>query len=209
MMRLRITLLDLVFLAAVTLAALMVAMSPVIVVAAPQAASVPTPKFEVASIKRNVSGGPDRYIRPSGGRLSIANMTLKNLITIAYQIRDFQIYGGPSWMTSESYNIEAKSEGAATPKQMEGPMLQALLEDRFQLRVRHDTEELPIYVLTVPKLNQPLLTLSFSNLLTKLQYKIYLNSPIQMLFQVSSLRYSIECLCQLQVSMPLLPLNLI
>lgn len=158
MMRLRITLLDLVFLAAVTLAALMVAMSPVIVVAAPQAASVPTPKFEVASIKRNVSGGPDRYIRPSGGRLSIANMTLKNLITIAYQIRDFQIYGGPSWMTSESYNIEAKSEGAATPKQMEGPMLQALLEDRFQLRVRHDTEELPIYVLTVRKNGSKLLS---------------------------------------------------
>src|SRR5579862_3040245 len=117
MMRLRVTLLGLVFLPAVIAAALVIAMSPVIVVAAPQAASVPTPKFEVAAIKRNVSGDLGRYIRPSGGRLSIANMTLKNLITTAYQVRDFQIFVGPSWMTSESYNIEAKSDGAATPKE--------------------------------------------------------------------------------------------
>jgi uncharacterized protein (TIGR03435 family) len=157
MMRLRVTLLGLVFLPAVIAAALVIAMSPLIVVAAPQAASVPTPKFEVAAIKRNVSGDLGRYIRPSGGRLSIANMTLKNLITTAYQVRDFQIFGGPSWMISESYNIEAKSDGVATPKEMEGPMLRALLEDRFQLHVRHDTKELPIYVLTVGKNGSKLL----------------------------------------------------
>jgi uncharacterized protein (TIGR03435 family) len=109
------------------------------------------PQFEVASIKRNVSGDPGRYIRPSGGRLSIANMTLKNLIAIAYEVRPFQLSGGPSWTDSESYDIEAKPEGNATPKQMEGPMLQALIEDRFKLQVRHDTKELPIYVLTVAR----------------------------------------------------------
>jgi len=54
-------------------------------------------------------------------------------------------------MDSEHYNIEAKAEGAATPKQMEGPMLQALLKDRFKLQVHHDTKELPIYVLSVGK----------------------------------------------------------
>ncbi len=115
------------------------------------------PKFEVASIKRNVSGEPGRYIRPSGGRLSISNMTLRNLITTAYQVRDFQVSGGPSWISSESYDIEAKSEGAATPKELEGSMLRALLEDRFHLRVRHDTKELPIYLLTVSKNGSKLL----------------------------------------------------
>ena len=143
-------------LAAIGLAALIV---PVFigVLNAQSTTSAATDRFEVASIKRNVSGDPGRYIRPSGGRLSITNMTLKNLIATAYQIRDFQISGGPSWMTSESYNIEAKSEGAATPKQMEGPMLRALLEDRFQLHVRHDTKELPIYVLSVGKNGSKLL----------------------------------------------------
>ena len=116
-----------------------------------------TPKFEVASIKRNVSGDPGRFIRPSGGRLSISNMTLKNLITIAYEVRPFQLSGGPSWTDSESYDIEAKPEGNATPKQMDGPMLQALLEDRFKLQVRHDTKDLPIYVLTVGKSGSKLL----------------------------------------------------
>ncbi|MEO5925918.1 MAG: M56 family metallopeptidase [Bryobacteraceae bacterium] len=106
-------------------------------------------KFEVASIKRNVSGDRGRYIRPSIGHLSIINMPVKNLITYAYQVHDFQISGGPSWLSSEYYNVEAKAESAATPKQMEGVMLRVLLEDRFQLRVRHETKELPIYELRV------------------------------------------------------------
>jgi uncharacterized protein (TIGR03435 family) len=110
-----------------------------------------SPGFEVASIKRNESGGGGRFIKPSGRRLSISNMTLKNLIMIAYQVRDFQISGGPAWIYSENYNIEAASEGDVTPKEMEGPMLRALLEDRFKLQVHRDTKELPIYVLTVGK----------------------------------------------------------
>ncbi len=119
-----------------------------------QSTSTVLDKFEVASIKQNVSGDPGRFIQPSSGKLSITNMSLKTLITFAYQVRDFQISGDPSWLTSERYNIEAKTEGTATPTQMEGPMLRALLEDRFQLRVRHETKELPIFVLTVAK-NEP------------------------------------------------------
>jgi uncharacterized protein (TIGR03435 family) len=114
-------------------------------------AQSPRSEFEVASIKRNTSGDLGRYIRPGAGRLSVSNMTVKDLLTIAYQVRDFQISGGPTWINSEHYDIEAKTDGNAAPKQMAETMLQALLEDRFKLKVHRETKELPIYVLTLAK----------------------------------------------------------
>jgi uncharacterized protein (TIGR03435 family) len=108
-------------------------------------------EFEVASIKRNVSGDLSNRFMPSVGRLSVINMTLKDLLTTAYQVRDFQISGGPGWIDSERYDIEAKADGKTGPKQMAEPMLQALLETRFKLKVHRETKELPIYVLTVAK----------------------------------------------------------
>jgi uncharacterized protein (TIGR03435 family) len=108
------------------------------------------PAFEVASIKPNNSGAGNRNIRPSAGRLSVFNMTLKDLVMFAYQVREFQVSGGPGWITADQYDIEAKAEGNPDQNQMR-LMLQALLQDRFKLAVRHDTKELPIYELTVAK----------------------------------------------------------
>jgi len=108
-------------------------------------------QFEVASIKRNNSGDTERYIRPAPGRLSIRNMTLKNLVTIAYGIREFQLSGGPGWIESEAYDIEATSDARATPPQLTGLMLQSLLKERFNLAVSTVSRELPIYAMTVAK----------------------------------------------------------
>jgi uncharacterized protein (TIGR03435 family) len=108
-------------------------------------------EFEVASIRRNTSGDLGRYIKPAAGRLTVSNMTVKDLMTIAYQVRDFQISGGPGWVNSDRYDIEAKTDGNTAPKQMAEPMLQALLQDRFKLKVHRETKELPVYELTVAK----------------------------------------------------------
>ena len=108
-------------------------------------------EFEVASVKPNNSGGDGRFIRTSPGRLSITNMTLKNLMTSAYHVRDFQILGGPNWIDSDRFDVEGKPPANTLPKEMAGPMLQALLEERFKLQIHRDTRELPIYVLTVGK----------------------------------------------------------
>ncbi len=113
-----------------------------IAAAAPQE----TASFEVASIKPNVSGAGNRTVRPSPGRFSIFNLTLKDLVMFAY----FQVFGGPGWITADQYDIEAKAEGNPDQNQMR-LMLQALLQDRFKLALRHDTKELPIYELTVAK----------------------------------------------------------
>jgi uncharacterized protein (TIGR03435 family) len=106
-------------------------------------------RFEVASIRPNNSTSVERYIRPSTGRLSIRNMTVRNLLKTAYGVLDFQISGGPGWIDSESFDIEATSAGAATPKELAGPMLRMLLEERFKLRAHRVDSKFAVYVLTV------------------------------------------------------------
>jgi uncharacterized protein (TIGR03435 family) len=71
------------------------------------------------------------------------------------------VRGGPSWTHSDFYSIDAEMEdavangpapNASTAKKLiTGPMLRALLEDRFQLKTHRDAEEVPMYALTVAK----------------------------------------------------------
>jgi uncharacterized protein (TIGR03435 family) len=59
--------------------------------------------------------------------------------------------GAPAWIDSERYTIDAKPENPQTVPMMRGPMMQALLEDRFQLKLHRETREVPLYALTVAK----------------------------------------------------------
>ncbi|HTX36916.1 MAG TPA: TIGR03435 family protein, partial [Bryobacteraceae bacterium] len=61
------------------------------------------------------------------------------------------VEGGPGWVGSERYTINAKAEGQPDQATMKGPMLQAVLEDRFQLKIHRETREIPVYRLTVAK----------------------------------------------------------
>jgi len=66
--------------------------------------------------------------------------------------------GGPGWINSAHYDLEAKAEGSPAAAQLR-LMMQTLLEDRFQLKVHRETRELPVYELSVakggPKLTAP------------------------------------------------------
>jgi uncharacterized protein (TIGR03435 family) len=59
------------------------------------------------------------------------------------------IRGGPSWMRSDRFTIEATAPGVDDRMVMMGPMLRALLEGRFKLRTHREIEEAPIYALKV------------------------------------------------------------
>jgi uncharacterized protein (TIGR03435 family) len=61
------------------------------------------------------------------------------------------VSGGPSWTSSDLYQIEAKAEGTPKQEMMRGPMMQALLEERFKLKIRRETRESPAWLLTVAK----------------------------------------------------------
>jgi uncharacterized protein (TIGR03435 family) len=104
------------------------------------------PQFEVASIKPSVSQRI-MNVRPLPGRLT-ADATLQILMQYAYGV--WKIVGGPNWLTSSRYQIDATADAAANRDQM-FLMLQSLLEDRFQLKTHRDTEELPVFALVPDK----------------------------------------------------------
>jgi uncharacterized protein (TIGR03435 family) len=79
------------------------------------------------------------------------NFSLKQLILFAYDVSNNRLSGVQTWMDSIHYDIQATTESSATVKQVEGPMLQALLEDRFHLRVHRQTMERPIFELILDK----------------------------------------------------------
>jgi uncharacterized protein (TIGR03435 family) len=116
------------------------------------AQSTPAPQFEVASIKPN-SGPALGYgqVRDlPGGRLATENTPLRVIIESAYGVRGFQILGGPGWVDSARFDVEAKA-GARADRREVGLMLQSLLEERFKLKVHRESRELPVYALTAAK----------------------------------------------------------
>ncbi len=114
------------------------------------------PRFAVASIKRNPSKVPASMEGPMGagyrpgGRFVAGNAPVAFLIQRAYAVPGFQVVGGPSWVLSDGYDIEAKPEGNTDQKQM-WLMVQTLLADRFKLSMHRETRDLPVYDLVVVK----------------------------------------------------------
>jgi uncharacterized protein (TIGR03435 family) len=111
------------------------------------------PTFDgVASIKPSAAGIKDlSEVRPlPGGRISATKMPVKSLIQVAYRIKPFQITGGPSWLDSAPYDIEAKPDNPANAPPWQ-QMLQALLADRFQLKFHRETKELPVLALVLAR----------------------------------------------------------
>jgi uncharacterized protein (TIGR03435 family) len=112
--------------------------------------------FEVASIRphvQNIAAGRGGVgLRVSGTILTAENNSLSNLITYAFDLKDYQVLGLPSWAESDRYDVSAKAEGdAGLTRELAMPMMQALLADRFQLKVHRETKEMPVYALVVPK----------------------------------------------------------
>jgi uncharacterized protein (TIGR03435 family) len=111
----------------------------------------PRPEFEVASIRPHASADNKAYVQAFQGRLVMQNFSLKQIILLAYEIPRNQVSGVQDWMDSSHFDIQATTASDATVRQMEGPMLRALLEDRFHLQVHRETMERPVIDLTVDK----------------------------------------------------------
>src|SRR5579871_258377 len=122
------------------------------------------PHFDVVSVKTCKPG----VMVPGGsspGRLHIGCGTLADpdhtgLIQLAYnryasgQLTSYAVIpieGGPDWIHSETFEIDAESEGGPSMQMMEGPMMQKILEDRFKLKIHRETRQAPVYELVVGK----------------------------------------------------------
>jgi uncharacterized protein (TIGR03435 family) len=107
--------------------------------------------FDVASVKPSkLVVGRDGTIATDPGRLIARNATLKRLIFEAWQIPWAQIAGGPDWLDSDEFDIDAKAESSASAEQLR-VMLRALLTDRFRMAVRSEMRERRVYALVVGK----------------------------------------------------------
>lgn len=128
----------------------------ILTIAASGIAQSPEPPthFDVVSIKLDAKNDGTFGIRNlPGGRLTCTGVTLKMLIMQAYDVKAFQVSGGPSWLGSALWDLEAKVEGVQgrlTIAQL-NPMIRAILEDRFQLKVHRETKEMPVFALVVAK----------------------------------------------------------
>ncbi|HUB81188.1 MAG TPA: TIGR03435 family protein [Bryobacteraceae bacterium] len=110
----------------------------------------PAARFEVASVKKAESGGPPgdipRNMDPSPGHFAMRNVPMRYMMEWAYNLHDYEL-AGPEWIKSDDhYDIFARAPGPANDDQMR-IMLQALLRERFQMKVHRETRDMPAYLL--------------------------------------------------------------
>jgi uncharacterized protein (TIGR03435 family) len=114
------------------------------------------PKLEVASIKPSLPGGGFIGARVDGDRISLQNYPLRDMVMAAYGVRSSELFGGPSWIGGALYDVVAKADKPADRRAL-WRMMQSLLEDRFRLKLHHESREMPvinIYLANAGKLDR-------------------------------------------------------
>jgi bla regulator protein blaR1 len=129
-------------------------------------AAVPeaTERFEVATIRQNkgpaVSGPVGGGIGFRPGRFSAENITLQQLLTYAYELQAYEIFGGPGWTTSDRFDIAGTMQPPSTGSDPRDEptrasrnrrLLRALLAERFNLVVHEERREMPVYSLVMAR----------------------------------------------------------
>jgi uncharacterized protein (TIGR03435 family) len=111
------------------------------------------PAFEVVSIKPSVgervaraTGAPDRYA---------ADMTLRNLIQMGWELPVFRIAGAPAWAASERFVINAKAPAPLAPGELL-PMVRRMVRERFGLRAHVESREMEVYELVLARADRRL-----------------------------------------------------
>jgi len=119
------------------------------------------PAFEVATVRpiNPSAGGVVGFISQPGGRVHVGFATVKMLMYYAFNVQEFQIAGGPAWVGTERYDVEAVPPDSAasrtakappigaTPSDEQRKMLLNLLVDRFGLKFHRETREGPVFLL--------------------------------------------------------------
>ncbi len=130
-----------------------------------QSAAVPSmPTFDVAAVRpmTYADNAPTHISNsPRNSEFKAVNVTVRDLLEVAFQIPDTQMAGGPAWAASEKFDLEAKSDAAFNQqlaalsidqgKAVKRQMLRALLADRFKLAAHAETREMSIYAIVIAK----------------------------------------------------------
>lgn len=114
------------------------------------AAWLPAQEFEVASIHVAKDDG-DHDNDVDQGRWVAHNITLKRLVAIAWDVDESVVSGGPNWLDSESYDINAKISLPKWTRDQFLQMMQSMLADRFQLTTHREARQISGYALVAAK----------------------------------------------------------
>ncbi len=104
-------------------------------------------RFDVISIKKG--DGVTMSANPpiKDGRIKFTDVTIKDILSVAYPVDFLHMVGGPAWVNSEKYDIEAVTDDVAVSAERYHQMLRTMLAERFRLATHEDTRQEPIYVL--------------------------------------------------------------
>ncbi len=107
------------------------------------------PSFANATIKPSNPEDPSRGFALQFGHLAVANITLSDLISLAYAINPKQIAGAPAWVNTDRFNIAAQFNEKGEPNENQlRSMVRKLLAERFKLNLHRDTREFSVYALS-------------------------------------------------------------
>jgi uncharacterized protein (TIGR03435 family) len=104
--------------------------------------------FDVATIRRSNANDLAGGIKPlpGGNGYSAKNIPIKLMISLMYRVPIRQITGGPDWLASDRYDIEARADHSYNVDDLH-LMFQNLLADRLNLKFHIDTKEGNVYAL--------------------------------------------------------------
>jgi uncharacterized protein (TIGR03435 family) len=114
------------------------------------------PAFEVASIRPTQSTQASEIRPMPNGRFLATNATPRSVILRAYGLVDSQLIGAPPWLDAERYDIDARAAPPVDGPESLLPMVRSLIVERFKLKARPDSRELPAYALTFARRDRQL-----------------------------------------------------
>ena len=137
------------------------------IIAAPcvaKAQTAATPSFEVSTVKPSDPNKMGHSLMMSKDKFWTEAQTLRAMVIFAYGLNmgsDQQVSGGPSWIGSAQFDVEAKEDQETVDKltkmtpedrtEVIRGMVRELLAERFKLKVHHESKELPVFTMTVAK----------------------------------------------------------
>ena len=119
----------------------------ILLAAGAPAAPAQVPGFEAVSIKPSAADSKGSQTSYDPGRIIARGVNLKQLVEWAYQVSPVQVSGGPGWMDSKFFDVEAQAEGEHTKDELLA-MLQPVLAQRFKLALHRETKEMSVSLLT-------------------------------------------------------------
>ena len=118
----------------------------IVILAGGASTFVQSATFDVASVKINQSSFPGGMVDLRAGRFDATNETLRALLSTAFDVESFRVVGGPDWLDSDRFDVEARA-GEAASREQTRLMLRSLLAERFRVRARLERRDAHVFAL--------------------------------------------------------------